>query len=156
MKLFSSREAYSYSDKLNGREWDGKQALIVFDGVCVLCNSFAHWVHRHDKNKMFLFTTAQSDLGQLLYKHFELNPTDYETNLVIIDGRVYEKMFAVFAVFKQIGWPWMLFYYLKILPRAFLNWCYDHIAKNRYMIFGKRHDCIIADEDMKKRLISGE
>ena len=82
------------------------QNLIVFDGVCVLCSGFFRFMLKHDRDQRFAFATAQSEVGQRLYEHLGLPMGDFETNLVIVDGTVYQKLHAFAAAMRVIGWPW--------------------------------------------------
>ena len=68
------------------------EGLIVFDGVCVMCSGFARWVTRADTAGTFRFTTAQSPLGEALYRQHGLRTDVYETNLVVIDGIAYQRL----------------------------------------------------------------
>ena len=96
---------------------DGSQPLIVFDGVCVLCSGFAQSVVRLDRAQKFRFATAQSPLGEALYRKYGLRTDIYETNIVIIDGVAYQRMDSLIAVFDALGWPWRAVRVLKLLPR---------------------------------------
>lgn len=147
------RELYSYLNEIDLYGWDGKRPLVVFDGVCVLCSFFARWIVARDKSGAFMFTTAQSRLGQALYKHYELDREDFETNLVIINGVLHEKMFAALAVCKVVGYPWRMLSVLRFLPGGLLNGIYRLIAKNRYMLFGKKDQCEIVSDELQQRLV---
>lgn len=147
------REDYSYARDDSVPRWDDSVGLIVFDGVCVFCSSFARFVLRHDKSGHFRFTMAQSNLGQALYHHYGLDPGDFETNLVIVNGRLYEKLAAFLKVMTELGWPWRALAVLGALPRPVADWFYDRIAKNRYRIFGKYDTCMAPSPELKARLV---
>lgn len=147
------RGLYSYLNEMELYGWDGKRPLVVFDGVCVLCSFFARWIVARDKEGAFMFTTAQSRLGQALYQHYDLDRKDFETNLVIINGELHEKMYGALAVCAAVGYPWRAFAVLQYLPQGLLNSVYSLIAKNRYMIFGKKDQCEIASVDLRQRLV---
>ncbi len=146
-------KSYGYLNGVELHGWDGQKPLIVFDGVCVLCSSFIHWVLARDREKQFLFTTAQSSLGQALYRHFELNTQEFETNLVIVDGQVKMRMQAFFLVCRTIGYPWRLLCVLGALPNFVLDWVYERIKRNRYAVFGKRETCMVPGPDIENRFI---
>jgi predicted DCC family thiol-disulfide oxidoreductase YuxK len=97
---------------------------------------------------------AQSELGQALYRHYRLDPSEFETNLVIMDGRLYEKLAAFTEVMAALGWPWRALAALDALPRPFGNWLYDRIAQNRYRIFGRYDACRTPSAELKARLIA--
>jgi predicted DCC family thiol-disulfide oxidoreductase YuxK len=131
----------------------GGRQLIVFDGVCVLCSGFARMVTSLDKADRFRFATAQSPLGERLFRHFGL-PTDvYETNLVIINGVGYQRLESVIATMRELGWPWRAVAVLSLLPASLRDWIYKRIATNRYAWFGKRDGCDIPSPALRGRLI---
>ena len=128
--------------------------LIVFDGECVLCSGFFKFVVRADKKRRFDFSIAQSSFGEALYVHYGLKPDDYDTNLVFIDGKLYERLHAFFAVMREIGWPYKALAVLDYLPNGLLDWFYYKIARNRYQWFGKRDACLVPSDELKKRFIN--
>ncbi len=125
--------------------------LIVFDGVCVLCNGFVQFVLRHDKAARFKFLTAQSDRGEAIYARFGLKHGDYDTNLVFADGQLFQKLDAFLAVMGRLGWPWRLVTPLKYLPLPVKDWLYNRVARNRYQLFGKRETCMVPDASVRLR-----
>lgn len=133
--------------------YDGRQPLIVFDGICVLCSSFARFVVRFDRDQQFRFVTAQSPLGEALYRKYGLRTDFYETNLVIIDGVAYLRLDSLIAALDLIGWPWRAARILKPLPRPIRDWLYGLIARNRYALFGKKQDCEIPSAALRARII---
>lgn len=137
------REPYSYRDDPSVPAWDDTHGLIVYDGECVLCSHFVRFVFEHDRKAHFRFTSAQGALGQALYRHYGLDATDFETNLVIANGRLYEKLYAFAEVTRLLGRQWRLLSGLRALPRPLADWTYDRIAKNRYAVFGRRESCLM-------------
>jgi predicted DCC family thiol-disulfide oxidoreductase YuxK len=134
-------------------DFDGRDPLIVFDGVCVLCSGFARTVVRLDREKRFRFVTAQSPLGEALYRRHGLRTDVYETNLVIVDGVAYTKMDSFIAVMSALGWPWRVAKMLGLLPRPIRDWIYDRVAKNRYALFGRKESCEIPSSELRERII---
>jgi len=129
------------------------QNTIVFDGTCILCNGFMKFILRFDRHQTFKFLTAQSDNGQTLYKHHDLDPTDFDTFLVFVDGQLYERMDGVLAIYAKLGWPWKLAGIAHILPRTIKNWLYNRVAKNRYALFGQYDTCMIPTPDITARFL---
>jgi len=127
--------------------------VIVFDGVCVLCSCFFSFVLRRDRQKQFSFLTAQSERGEALYAHYNLKTEDYDTNLVIIQGELYERLHGFFKVMQLLGMPWRMLSIFRFLPDPFLDWAYYRIARNRYKLFGKRDSCLVPDENLRARFI---
>ena len=129
------------------------QDLIVFDGTCVLCNGFMKFILRFDRQKHFKFLTAQSDMGQILYKHHGLDPADFETFLVFVDGQLIEQLNGVLAVYIRLGWPWKIAGIAHILPCSIKNWLYGLVARNRYKVFGQYDQCMIPAPEIKARFL---
>ncbi|MEQ8557069.1 MAG: DCC1-like thiol-disulfide oxidoreductase family protein [Henriciella sp.] len=125
--------------------------LIVFDGECVFCSSFARFVATHDKARKFAFVASQSATGRALCVAHGINPDDPESNIVRVDGQAYLKFRAFTKVMTELGWPWKALGVLSLIPRPAANWVYDRIAKNRY-VFGRSH-CILPSPELKARLI---
>jgi predicted DCC family thiol-disulfide oxidoreductase YuxK len=137
------------ADLLEGVSGD----LIVFDGVCVLCNGFVGFLLRRDRAGKFKFMTAQSKTGEALYARLGKKGGDYETYFFIADRVVYEKFDAVLEVMDRMGWPWRTVKPLRFLPLGLKNWLYDRIARNRYQLFGKRDQCMVPDASVRARFV---
>lgn len=128
--------------------------LIVFDDMCVLCSGFVRWVIRRDGRNVFRFTSAQGSLGQALYRDLGLDPTRFETNLVVIDGVAYGKLRGYIEVTARLGGLWPLAaLLLRLLPARLGDLAYDLIARNRYALFGKRDVCWTPSRDIAYRVI---
>lgn len=128
--------------------------LIVFDGECVLCSGFFNFILRADQHKQFNFAIAQSEFGERLYNYYGLKPDDYDTNLIFIEGKLYERLNGFFAAMKLLGWPYKALAVFGLLPDKFLDWAYYKIARNRYRWFGKRDTCLIPTPELKARFIN--
>lgn len=150
----SEHSSFSFRDDPNVPDFPQDRPLIVFDGVCVLCTGFARFVISRDKKKQFLLTTAQSNLGQALFRHYGLDPVTFETNLLIANGRAFGKLTGIAEIMTMIGGPWRLLGALKYLPRPVGDWIYDRIAKNRYRMFGRRENCAVPGPDWRSRIIT--
>lgn len=131
---------------------DGRP-LIVYDGVCVLCSGFVRFVFERDRSGRFLFTAAQSPLGQGLYRHYGLDPEDFETNLLIEDGRLHTKTAAFAGITAHLPWPWRLCALARCLPRQPADWLYDRVARNRYRLFGRTEHCMIPTPEQRSRFL---
>jgi predicted DCC family thiol-disulfide oxidoreductase YuxK len=127
--------------------------LVVFDGVCVLCNGFARFVHRHDRASTFRFATAQSASGRAVYASVGLSPDAMETVLVRRNGRVLQKSDAVFAAVAGFGGLWRMINLFRLCPRPIRDWVYDRIARNRYRIFGRLDTCPLPAPGLRERFV---
>ena len=129
--------------------------LIVFDGECVLCSGFFRFMQAADRRGRFRFATAQSELGQALYAALALPLRDFETNLVIVDGCIHEKLDSFAAAMRALSWPWRALAALGWLPGAVKAPLYGLIARNRYRFFGRREACLIPDAALRARFAPG-
>ena len=153
MEAQQKDEPFAYLSEVELNGWDGVRPLIVFDGVCLLCSAFIFWVIARDKDQVFLFTSAQSALGQSFYKYLNMDLHEFERNLVIVDGRGHQKMATVFAVCRVVGGPWRLIMLFEWLPRFVLDRLYDFIRRHRFAWFGRREVCLVPDDDIQARFI---
>lgn len=130
------------------------KSIILFDGVCNLCNSSVQFILKRDYKKQFLFASLQSDaatklLLQLNYKNNDLN------SIVLIEGnKIYTKSTAALKIAKKLNLIWNWLYVFIIIPKRLRDFIYDFIAKNRYKWFGKRDICIVNSLKYKERFIT--
>jgi len=127
--------------------------VIVFDGVCHLCAGFAKFVIRHDRDVRFLFMAAQSPRGATLYGRLGLKTGDWDSNLLILNGRVHTELDAFIEISRRFGGAWRLTPVLYALPRLLRDWLYNRIARNRYAWFGKRDTCFVPTPDLRARFL---
>lgn len=128
--------------------------LIVFDGACILCSRFFRFMMVRDAGQ-FKYATAQSPVGQAYYQALGLPLTDFETNLVIVDGVIYQRLDAFCKAMSVLGWPWRLLSIAWFLPSFLKDPAYHLIARNRYRIFGRYDTCMIPTPDIKARFVRG-
>ncbi|MEQ9242563.1 thiol-disulfide oxidoreductase DCC family protein [Roseovarius indicus] len=131
------------------------QDLVVFDGECVLCSGFFRFMLAHDRAGRFRFATAQSPLGTELYTALGLSTEEYETNLVIVGGRIHEKLDAFAAAMRVLGWPWRGLSAVRVLPGWLKTPAYTAIARNRYRLFGRYETCMMPDAAVRARFLQG-
>ena len=145
---------YSYRADPAVPAFPDDKALLVFDGVCVLCSGFARFILKRDRGFAFRLTTAQSPLGQALYRHYGLDTQEFETNLVLADGCAYAKLDSVAAAGERLGGPWRALTLLRLLPRPLADWLYDRVARSRYALFGRSERCMIPPPEWRDRFIA--
>ncbi len=126
--------------------------IILFDGVCNLCNKLVLFLIKHDKNCVFEFSPLQTSAGEkLIHQYHLLN--DNKSVILIKDGIVFYKSDAIIEIAKKMtGWPQLL-KYGYLFPKFLRDRIYDLIAKNRYYLFGKQASCPIPSTDVKKRYL---
>ena len=128
-------------------------ALILFDGVCNLCNSSVNFIIKRDKNNYFKFVSLQSDIAKkILVQNNFLNQKN-ESIILIENNIIYQKSTAALKIAKHLSGIWKLFYIFILTPKFIRNFFYDIIAKNRYKWFGKREVCMIPDEKVKEKFL---
>ncbi len=135
--------------RLEGRD------LIVFDGECVLCSGFFRVITRADTAERFYFAHAQSPLGAELYRALGQPTDDFETNLVIVDGMIYERLDAFAAAMAAVGWPYKALAVARVIPEPLRSFLYHRLARNRYAIFGRYESCMMPDPGLRARFIDG-
>lgn len=127
------------------------QNVVFFDGVCGLCSEFIDFVINIDKSNQFKFSPLQSSFA---INHLPSKLTrELSTVIVIIEGQTYTKALAVLQLFRKVGGPWKLISLLRFLPKGFLNFFYDLIAKNRYRIMPKKETCRLPTPSERERFL---
>lgn len=130
-----------------------KDRVILFDGVCKLCNAWSNFIIKHDKKHLFKLCSVQSDEGQAILKHFGL-ATDVYDSMVYVEGDTfYQQSDAFFQVIKKLGYPWKAILIFRLIPGFIRNWLYDRIAFNRYRLFGKYDYCSLPNADHEARYL---
>jgi predicted DCC family thiol-disulfide oxidoreductase YuxK len=136
-----TKAAYSYRDDPDVPAFADDRAIIIFDGKCVMCSWFAQIVLRNDRRLRFRLLAAQSPLGAALYRHYGLDPVEYETNILIEEGVATFKSAASLRILEQLSFPWSMAAIGWLLPRMMRDWLYDVVARNRLRWFGVRETC---------------
>ncbi|MBS1902080.1 MAG: DUF393 domain-containing protein [Bacteroidetes bacterium] len=130
------------------------QHVILFDGVCNLCNWWVDFLLPRDKHKRFLFGALQSESGEALVSRFGTSDKRLRSVVLIEDEHnVYTRSTAILHILKILGGPWKLLYAFIIVPRPIRDAVYDFIALNRYSWFGKRIVCRVPTEGERERFV---
>jgi predicted DCC family thiol-disulfide oxidoreductase YuxK len=133
---------------------ESKHKVILFDGVCNLCNSFVNFVIRNDKKEVFKFAPIQSDFGEIALKKHRINSKDTDSIILIDDDNYYIKSSAALYIAKELSGAYPLLFCFMIVPKFIRNWIYDLVAKNRYKWFGKKVSCMIPTPELKDKFYS--
>lgn len=120
-----------------------EQAIILFDGICNLCNNTIDFLLKHDRSKQFKFVTLQSNEGKDLLENYQISD-DIDSVILIKQNQVFIESDAIIEITSQLHYPWKLGIAGKIIPKKFRDRTYRFIAKNRYSWFGKRVACRIS------------
>ena len=132
---------------------DKNETVIIFDGVCNLCDSFVHFVIKRDEDAVFRFAPLQSDAAQRLLADRYGKPFGANTIVLIKNGVSYDQSDAVLEILTAL--PRQRFFrgFLGVLPKPARDFLYRVIAKNRYRLFGKKDQCMIPTEDVLDRFL---
>jgi|ERR1700722_2987133 len=139
-----SHEPYSYRRDPSVPPFPDDRPIIVFDGHCAMCSGWARAVLRADRAGRYRLLPAQTPLGRALYVHYGLDPTDFETNILIHQGRAYVKAESSIRMAEGLGFPFILAKALRLLPRAAADRVYEFIARNRFRVFGRNDSCMLS------------
>ena len=128
--------------------------IILFDGVCNLCDSAVQFIIKHDKKDIFKFIALQSDLGQEIIKHIGIDTKNIDSIILYQPGiAYYYKSEAVLEIAKSLGGIFYLGTLFSIFPTSFINHIYDYIAKNRYKWYGKKESCLIPTKELQAKFL---
>lgn len=128
--------------------------IILFDGVCNLCNSTVQFIIKNDKKDIFRFVALQSELGKEICEYIGIDQNKIDS-IVLYNPSVayYYKSSAVLEIASDLGGTYSLLTAFKILPEKLRNFIYDYIAKNRYKWYGKKESCMIPTPELKTKFL---
>lgn len=126
------------------------QPIILFDGVCNLCNGAVRFIIKRDKAGYFRFGSLQGEVGRQLFdRHFPNAGSRLDSIVLIEDERAFTHSDAVLRIARRLGPGWALLSLLRIVPRPLRDFVYRRIANNRYRWFGKQDRCMIPSPELK-------
>src|SRR5262245_39141298 len=117
--------------------------IVLFDGVCNLCNRSVQFIIKHDKKNRFVFGSLQGTTGQSYLRQFQLPADTFNSFILVENGKAYTRSTAALRMLKHLGGAWPLLYAFIIVPPFIRNAIYNLIAKNRYRWFGRTDECWI-------------
>ena len=128
--------------------------IILFDGVCNLCDNAVQYVIKHDKKDVFRFVPLQSDLGKEILNYLKVDTSKMDSIILYEPGIAYfYKSDAALEISKDLGsfLKWSIIF--KIIPSSLRNPIYDYVAKNRYKWYGKKDACMIPTPELKAKFL---
>ena len=131
-----------------------KNPVLLFDGVCNLCNATVQFIINRDRNKKFRFAPLQSVIGQQAKVLNGIPADELESVILFVEGKIYKKSDAALQIARRLDGAWPVFFIFYIVPRFLRDPIYDLVAKYRYKWFGKRDSCMVPDPDLKSRFLS--
>jgi predicted DCC family thiol-disulfide oxidoreductase YuxK len=129
------------------------RAVVLFDGVCNLCNSSVQFIIKRDPKAKIHFAALQSNYGKEQLNQFNIASTSFESIVLIKNGKLYQRSNAVLEICRLMGGLWPLLYFFKIIPAFIRDWMYNWIANNRYRWFGRQDECMIPTPALKARFL---
>ncbi len=128
--------------------------IILFDGVCNLCNASVQFVIKHDKKDLFRFVALQSDLGAAIIRHIGIDQKNIDSVILYEPGvAYYYKSSAALEIAKHFGGFFNFATLFRIVPAFLRNPIYDYVAKNRYKWYGKNESCMIPTPELKSKFL---
>ncbi len=129
--------------------------VLLFDGVCNLCNGVVTFVIRRDPPPArFRFAALQSEFGQRVLREHGLSANPLDTFVMLEDGAVHLRSTAALKTLKRLGFPWSLAYAAIVVPAPLRDALYRFVARNRYRWFGKREACMLPTPELRSRFLS--
>lgn len=129
-----------------------EQAVILFDGVCNLCNGAIKVVIQQDKRKAFKFASLQSAAAQQLLQQYG-DFKKFDSFILLENGKLFQKSAAALKVLKHLPWYWQWMQVIWIVPKRLRDAVYDFIATNRYKWFGKKDQCMMPTPEIRSRFL---
>ena len=127
--------------------------VLVFDGVCVLCSRWVHFILRHDRAARIRLAPMQSQAGRALLARFGLDPDDPLSLLYVVNGCGYQDSDAILRVLASFGGAWRATTLLRVIPRFVRDPLYRWLARNRYRWFGRTDQCLVPAPDQAARFL---
>ena len=128
-------------------------AIIVFDGVCVLCNGWVDFLLRHDRDGRYRFAAMQTVSGRELLATHGLDPDDPVSFLLVHGDRAWTDTDAIVRVLQGLGGAWRLAGAMRLVPRFVRDPLYRHAARNRYRWFGRHEQCLVPTPQQASRFL---
>lgn len=138
---------------------DEANPIILYDGVCGLCNRLVQFLLKHDKRSRLRFASLQSDFAMKVLQRHGIDPKDLDTMHLIENyeqpgERVLQRSDAVLRAGRELGGAWSgLSAVARVVPRALRNVVYGFVARNRYRVFGKYDTCMLPEPNQRSRFL---
>ena len=128
--------------------------IILFDGVCNLCDGAIQFIIKHDKKDVFRYASLQSELGKKLVAERGLNPEDIDSIMLIEPGvAYYRKSTAALEISRDLSGGYSLLKNFLFIPEVIRDGIYNFIANHRYKWFGKKEQCMIPTPELKAKFL---
>ena len=133
--------------------YNDSHPLLLFDGVCNLCNGAVQFIIDRDKRNLFRFASLQSELGRSVLRKYDIDSTSLDTVVLVQKGRAYTHSEAALRTAAQLDGGYRLLSVFRILPRFFRDGVYRFIARNRYRWFGREEACRLPRPEWRAKFV---
>ena len=133
---------------------EAQNPVLLFDGVCNLCNSSVQFIINRDDQQIFRFAPLQSDTAKNLLSKYDLEKQDLASIILVENTTYYVKSTAALRIARRLSALWPLLYVFIIIPVSIRDYFYDIVARNRYVWFGKKEECMIPNKENEKRFLN--
>jgi predicted DCC family thiol-disulfide oxidoreductase YuxK len=128
--------------------------IILFDGVCNLCDATVQFLIKRDRKDVFRFVALQSELGQEIINYIGIDISKTDSIILYEPGKAYYyKAQAALEIASEIGGFYSLLSVFKVLPNGLSNAIYDYVARNRYKWYGKKDACMLPTPEMRAKFL---
>jgi predicted DCC family thiol-disulfide oxidoreductase YuxK len=127
--------------------------VILFDGVCNLCNGSVLFILNRDPSGIFRFAPLQSETGKNLLSKFDLPNDKFDSIILVENNEYYLRSTAALKILQRLGALWKIVFVFMLVPRPVRDYIYDIVARNRYKWYGKRAECMIPSSDIESRFL---
>jgi predicted DCC family thiol-disulfide oxidoreductase YuxK len=128
--------------------------VILFDGVCNLCNGAVQFIIKRDRHNRFYFASLQSPYGQALQQHFGIDTSRDPESILVFDGRtLLSESRAIIKIIQGLGGFYRLMLAFRVFPRVIQDALYRFVARNRYGVFGKTDSCYLPGKDISYKFL---
>ena len=129
------------------------ESILLFDGVCNLCNGLVRFIIKRDRKGKFKFASLQSEPGKRYLRQLGIKENEFESLVLIKEDKFYLKSTGALNILRELGGFWAFFYILIWVPRSLRDFIYDQIAKSRYKVFGRRDTCMVPTPEQSARFL---
>ncbi len=127
--------------------------IVLFDGVCNLCNGSVQLIIKRDPGARFRFASLQSAVGERLLAELRIDRRGLDSLIVVEEGRWYKESDAVLRIVRILGGPWRALGIFRLIPRPLRDRAYRIVARNRYRWFGRRETCWLPTPELRSRFL---
>lgn len=127
--------------------------VLLFDGVCKLCDASVRWVVARDRRRVFRFAALRSAAGAALLAAAGAHGGGLDSVVLVEGARVWTRSRAAIEVLRRLGFPWALAAVALVVPRVLRDGAYDLVARRRYAWFGRHEQCLLPTPELSERFL---